>query len=208
MKTKLTIRSAMPEDAEVGAQLICMAMGEVAVFLFGFHNPDRAREVVEKLFANGNNRFSHQFADMAIVDGNAVGLLFSCSGEEVKQLSTPMVWQTMRIYNPLEFLLFLRNTVPLVGGKEAEADEYFISDLAVLPEFQKKGIGTLLLAHAEDKAKAERLKKCSLTVAIDNNNALKLYQRIGYQIVENIKFKQLSRHTNHRGSYRMVKILE
>lgn len=207
MNQKVTIRSAMPADAEVGAQLMCIAMGEVANFLFGFHNPDRAREVIEKLFANKNNRFSHQFVDMAIVDGNVVGLLLSCSGKEVRRLSMPMAWQTMRIYNPLEFIHFLRNTVPLVGRKEAEPDEYFISDLAVLPEFRGNGIGTLLLAHAEEKARVKRLKKCSLTVAIGNDNALSLYQHLGYQVTEIIEFKQLSRHTNRRGSYRMVKIL-
>lgn len=60
--------------------------------------------------------------------------------------------------------------------------------LAVLPSFQRKGIGGRLLAHvidvAERVAPASRIGQLRLTVAEDNVGAQRLYARTGFRIVE------------------------
>jgi ribosomal protein S18 acetylase RimI-like enzyme len=60
--------------------------------------------------------------------------------------------------------------------------------LAVLPAFQKKGIGSRLLAHvidvAERVAPASRIAQLRLTVAEDNTGAQRLYTRAGFHIIE------------------------
>lgn len=56
-----------------------------------------------------------------------------------------------------------------------------VSDLAVFPEFRGRGIGTLLLAAAEERAWALGLARLSLTCFERNEGALRLYLRLGFR---------------------------
>ena len=60
--------------------------------------------------------------------------------------------------------------------------------LAVLPAFQRRGIGSKLLAHvievAERVAPSSRISALRRTVAETNVAAQRLYERAGFRIVE------------------------
>lgn len=60
--------------------------------------------------------------------------------------------------------------------------------LAVLPNYQRKGIGTKLLDHvievAERVAPASHISQLRLTVAENNTGAQRLYARNGFHVVE------------------------
>jgi ribosomal protein S18 acetylase RimI-like enzyme len=60
--------------------------------------------------------------------------------------------------------------------------------LAVLPAFQKKGIGSKLLEHvidvAERVAPASHISQLRLTVAEHNTGAQRLYTRTGFHVVD------------------------
>lgn len=71
------------------------------------------------------------------------------------------------------------------SGKQVVAD---LLALAVLPIFQKKGIGSGLLDHvievAERVAPSSHISQLRLTVAEDNTGAQRLYARTGFRIVD------------------------
>jgi ribosomal protein S18 acetylase RimI-like enzyme len=60
--------------------------------------------------------------------------------------------------------------------------------LAVLPAYQRRGIGSKLLMHvievAERVAPASHISQLRLTVAEDNRDAQRLYARTGFQMVD------------------------
>jgi ribosomal protein S18 acetylase RimI-like enzyme len=60
--------------------------------------------------------------------------------------------------------------------------------LAVLPSFQRRGVGTRLLHHvievAERVAPSSRISSLRLTVAETNTGAQRLYARHGFRIVD------------------------
>jgi len=70
--------------------------------------------------------------------------------------------------------------------KEVVAD---LLALAVLPAFQRHGIGSTLLAHvievAERVAPSSHITQLRLTVSEDNTGAQRLYARTGFRIVDN-----------------------
>jgi ribosomal protein S18 acetylase RimI-like enzyme len=72
------------------------------------------------------------------------------------------------------------------GGKQQVVADLLA--LAVLPLFQRKGIGSKLLAHvidvAERVAPASHISQLRLTVAENNVGAQRLYARSGFHIVE------------------------
>ena len=55
-----------------------------------------------------------------------------------------------------------------------------VHDLAVLDEFQGRGIGGALLAHVEQEARARNCCKVTLEVHDSNTGAKKLYRKVGF----------------------------
>jgi len=55
-----------------------------------------------------------------------------------------------------------------------------IWQVAVHPALQSLGIGTALLAYAEQRIRARRIDTARLSVEQDNPRARKLYERLGY----------------------------
>jgi ribosomal protein S18 acetylase RimI-like enzyme len=89
---------------------------------------------------------------------------------------------------------------------ETYRDEYYLANMAVFPDFQGRGIGSGLLAHAESKARDAGLKKCSLIVDTENPSARRLYERFGYQVVFTKTYPGPAEEA-HAGYHRMVKEL-
>ncbi|MBN2442989.1 MAG: GNAT family N-acetyltransferase [Spirochaetales bacterium] len=56
-----------------------------------------------------------------------------------------------------------------------------IHDLAVLPDFRKKGLGRQLLQTVETFSLSENMGRITLEVRRDNTYARNLYQQMGYQ---------------------------
>ena len=57
-----------------------------------------------------------------------------------------------------------------------------ISDLAVLPDFEGKGIGKALLGHAEQFARDHRCERLQLAVFPGNERARRVYEAAGYAV--------------------------
>ena len=61
------------------------------------------------------------------------------------------------------------------------APMYVLSDLFVIPEVRRKGVGTLLLQSAVETARATGAVRLELATAITNVSAQRLYESLGWQ---------------------------
>jgi ribosomal protein S18 acetylase RimI-like enzyme len=95
----------------------------------------------------------------------------------------------------------------LIGIKEVEIDEYFISNLAVLPERQGRGLGKFLLQQVENQAMELGFHKLSLTVDVENPRAISLYQQTGFRLIQTIEIEPLRKLIGYGGFHRMLKDL-
>ena len=73
------------------------------------------------------------------------------------------------------------------GNAEIDAesleDELYIDTVSIDPAFRGKGIGSQLFAFAEIVAKQQHSPKLSLNVETQKEPAIRLYKRLGYEIV-------------------------
>jgi GNAT superfamily N-acetyltransferase len=86
-------------------------------------------------------------------------------------------------YPDAEYLVILKDD-RLVGRLyiQRQDDEIRVMDIALLPEFQKQGIGSTLMAQILDEA---TLTHRPVTIHVERfNPALHLYQRLGFRFVE------------------------
>jgi ribosomal protein S18 acetylase RimI-like enzyme len=118
-----------------------------------------------------------------------------------------MAWQLIQVYGWLGAVRFVQRSRPCMGLKEAEPDDYYVFSLAVHPDYQNNGIGWQLLAHAERKARAAGLPRCVLGVTIDNDRAIRFYERHGYRYLETVRTPVLEKKIGYKGYQRMAKNL-
>jgi len=199
MTARIRIRVAVPGDAPFAASLIYLSLGSLADHLFG-QRKEKIEKLLVKLFARNAGRFGYQYAFVAELDDDPVGLLIASRGADINRLNLETIPHLIKVLGFANAVRFVWRAVTLPGGREAEDDEFFISNLGILPSMQGCSLGSQLLEHAEQLARENNLLKCSLIVGWHNTSARRLYERIGYQIVEAVKDE------NH-GYYRMAKAL-
>ncbi|MFJ7183147.1 GNAT family N-acetyltransferase [Lysinibacillus xylanilyticus] len=187
----------------VGAKLNVMALEYMAFPLAGSEEKNKVEGTFRTLWRQENNRFSHQYAYEAQMDGKTLGMITCYPIPVLNRLPWPTFKQLLSIrklglviYN----ILNIKMLYSMITMKEGEDDEFHIGTIALLPESRGLGVGTRLIKFAEERACLQGFAKCSLTVKKENHLAIKLYKRMGYQITGEINKPKLS-------LYKMVKNL-
>jgi ribosomal protein S18 acetylase RimI-like enzyme len=202
MIVPLQIRPACSSDASFAAKLMYLTMGSLADYLFKQDVPS-IESSLARLFSRNAGRFGYQVTAIAETEGDPVGMIVACEGSKLNRINLktfPHFFPALGIKNTLGLLM---RGVTLPGGAEAKKDEYYISNLGILPSAQGRGFGSQLLQYAEQTARACGLSKCSLIVSSHNDGAHRLYERTGYRVVESVPDQN-----EIPGYYRMVKTLQ
>lgn len=71
--------------------------------------------------------------------------------------------------------------------KKKLANTGIIWALRVLPPFQRLGIGTGLIRISEEYLKSKHYSICEICVEKDNSSARRLYERLGYSLISEIR---------------------
>ena len=190
--------------SEFGGKLNCIALEYMAYPLVGSKDLELIEITFKQLWKFGFNRFSHKFAYEAQINEKTVGMITCYPVPVMNKLEWPTIKTlfNLRKWSLLgHSLLHFQEALSMASLKEGREDEYHIGTIATLPESRGYGIGSKLISFAEEQAKINHYDKCSLTVKQENGPALKLYEWLGYEIVDLIQKKPYS-------LYRMVKNLK
>lgn len=93
--------------------------------------------------------------------------------------AVPVEWLFIKKLGFLRALYAL--TILSVIDHPVGYDELYISDVAVHPKHQRRGIARTMLAHARTEAQRLNLHSLCLYVSANNSAACALYQSAGYQ---------------------------
>jgi ribosomal protein S18 acetylase RimI-like enzyme len=201
MNSELEIRPATSADASFAALLIHLSMDSLADHLFA-QKAETVDAMISKLFVRNAGRFGYKDAFIAELEEKSVGLLIAARGADVNRLNLETIPHLIAVLGLIKAIGFVWRAVTLPGGREAYDDELYIANLGILPSMQGRSLGSGLLVYAEELARKYSLMKCSLIVGWHNTDARRLYERVGYQIVETVQDE-----IEHRGYYRMLKAL-
>ncbi len=82
-------------------------------------------------------------------------------------------------------LLAAERNGELIGyaGLMTVLDEGYISNVAVKPEYRRKGVGRRLMEELESRARERNLSFLTLEVRQSNSPAIELYDQCGFQVV-------------------------
>ncbi|NBP30465.1 MAG: GNAT family N-acetyltransferase, partial [Flavobacteriia bacterium] len=168
-------------------------------FLFG-KNPKAIKQIVE-LIQQEENAFSYQHIHVYL-DGDSIkGLILSYRPSSIDKKRENQVYS--EVFSTLQLLILWLKSIllnPILNKKEI--DGIYIQNISVSAAARGEGIGSKLLNALENDAKQKNINALWLDVALDNPNAKRLYERMGFETVSK-HFILFSK----EGFYRMKKIV-
>ncbi len=145
-------------------------------FRLGFRNTDD----FIKTFVNSVGKSS---CLTALVNGQVAGILTIQSAED--EFFDIDLGELFTSFNPIRAVRILLNLSLLSSGfgtqEIPKSQQLIIDTLAVDDAFRGQGIGTLLLARAEAKARSTGKRFLTLDVISENEGAIRLYERVGFE---------------------------
>ena len=71
--------------------------------------------------------------------------------------------------------------ISVTGGRHDIRGTLRLLGLDVGPRFRRRGVGTALVRGVEDRARRDGLPSVRLEVAVENDVAISLYEKLGYR---------------------------
>jgi ribosomal protein S18 acetylase RimI-like enzyme len=162
-------RTATREDCYELARLFRIASGGVADYMWSRLAPKypglTPLEIGARRFAREEGNFSYKNCVVAEQDGAVIGMLFTFPIEEGQEADDEPADPILKPYEELE-----------IPGS------FYICALALLPEFRGRGVGTEMLSIARKQARERGFGTLSLLVFEQNEGALRLYERNGFEV--------------------------
>ena len=176
----LIIRKGKIEDARDFSHLILLSAPVFFPSLFG----DNVSEVMENLFRYPGNIFSFEHSYFVEMEKKIAGMVLGYTWKERDQeeLNTGFLLFKYLGWDILTRVPYLLRVQSILG--KLVAGDYYISNIAVYPEFRGCGLGTSLLKKMEEEAVERGCKMIVLDVEADNRGAIRLYQKLGYNAGE------------------------
>jgi ribosomal protein S18 acetylase RimI-like enzyme len=169
-------------------------------FNFYFKSRKGAAKRIRKLITTVNNSWSYKNIYVATGSENQVyGILSAYSEGEVNTTTDFKVYfKNLSFFDALKFLML--DIGDIRAGADLNNGDFYLSDLAVDLKCRGRGIGTFILKNSIDLAKEKRCKRVVLDVDMENEGALRLYKRLGFEIFNRKSFKWFG---GEKGVYNM-----
>ncbi|WP_333663380.1 GNAT family N-acetyltransferase [Chishuiella changwenlii] len=165
-------RKATKEDYPFIAKTMMLAMDKIVYEFIGENNYEEAIRFLEELIQAEDNQYSYQNTVIVEYDNKPAGSTTFYDGAYLDQLRQPVLDLLKQKYN--------REINP---ENETQAGEVYIDTIAVLNEFQGKGIGSKILDYLIEEITVNQHKNLGLLVDYKNPNAQKLYENKGFVVV-------------------------
>lgn len=194
-----TLTPATPERAREGAELAFLAGEKLIPAIFG---PD-ALAFWEKAFRHRRCGFSYEHSWFLDINGKPLGIAvgYDYQTQKKEELRTFLI-----MLKCLKWTFFTqRNELRQSGEIMAKINEgdYYLSNLAVYPEYRGQGYGTMIMDSMEDMAAEAGCQRMVLDAEVVKERTLHFYKRRGYEVEETLPV--LKTRSGDFALYRMVK---
>ena len=183
----VTIRRATPDDARFVPPLIYSS--GPAAFDFVFEHPTRggAQGFLEYAFTRERGEFGYRNHTVADLDGEVIGVGAAWSGDAAWGEMSAIVMQIIRTYGSgapgvIRRGLQLESALP-----PPKKDMQYIGHLGVAPDARSKGVGSQMIELFLEEGRRRGKSKAVLDVSVENHEAQRLYERLGFMVTEQIE---------------------
>lgn len=184
LRDTLYFRPAHPNDAETAVPLIYSSGPQFYDYVFGT-NHIQVHNFLCHMFATGSHMFGYQRYTVATLHEQVVAIGAFYVGTQIPSVDWIMVWQATRSFGLAALPGIAWRGLKLRSyATHADAATEIFANVAVAETWQEQGIGSALLQRQIDLARQKGRKRCRLNVAVSNPGAQRLYERLGFRVVE------------------------
>lgn len=174
---------------------------DARTFKFYFKTKENATKKIKKLINAGKNNLGHE--NIYIVtkedEKEIFGLLMASKGsEESIKRDFKTYFRTLNPYDALKFVLF--DIVDNMILSDLDDHDFYLGAVAVNEDCRGKGIGTFILGKSLEIARKKNCKRVVLDVDLENEGALRLYERFGFKIFNKKSIRWFS---GEKGAFNM-----
>jgi ribosomal protein S18 acetylase RimI-like enzyme len=168
------IREATKTDAPFVAFLLVQAMEHLAKFFTSNAGIEEEINLFETFFLQKGNQYSFENTIVCEIDEKVLGSSNGYDGGRLLELREPF----------FNYIKLKYNVRFPISDDETEPGEFYVDCISVFPEEQGKGIGSQLLKAMIDKGRQLNFKKIGLIVDVNNQDAKRLYTKVGFKSVK------------------------
>ncbi len=141
-----------------------------------------ATQNIKELVKAGGNSLGHENIHVINHQGDVLGILVSFIGRETSFWSDFKAYY--KILNSYDFLKYIikGTLINKLLTADLGENEYYLSNIAIDANFRGQGIGSYILENAVKLAENIGCRRVILDVTMDNEGALRLYERFGFKI--------------------------
>ena len=175
MSMEYSIRPATVEDAREIARLIEISSDGVAVIEWAEAAAEEDVEpldIGERTYRNPEGDYSWRNCTIVEKDGKVAGMLlaFAMPKATPRDPAQRPTRDDANVFAPYMYL--------------EEPDSWYICGVAFYPEHRGQGLGTKLMRVVNDQARQNGFKTLSLVAFTQNEGSVRLYKRLGYEVVD------------------------
>ena len=169
------MRQAGSDDARDIAKLIAISSDGIAMIEWqeqALTEQSDALDVAERLYQIPQQDYSYSNTTMTESPGEIAGMLltFAMPSAPPRNPENRPGADNENVFAPYIYL--------------EEPNSWYICGVAFYPQHRGKGLGTRLMELANEQAKEKGFSKLSLVALEQNTGAVRLYERLGYEVVD------------------------
>lgn len=192
----LVIRQARADDVEAAVPLIHSSGPETFNYVFDVPGRGTALDFLSSAFVEAVGPFSFSLHTAVELDGRIVGVGAGYDGHQTVPHTPIAIRQILGFYGIWRSLGVIRRGLAVERiVRPPHGDLFYIGHLGIVRQHRGRGIGSILVDHLLAEATERGRQTAALDVSVENPNAQRLYERMGFEITEEI-FCRLS---NDRG---------
>ncbi len=176
----IVLRAAKPTFDE---GLVCARyLDEAAEGFNRFWLGRRAEHIIAKAYIQPNNSYSFQNVTFAEHDKQIVGMALGFTAEQHRHFSDQPLNEAAG-HHALRMTAVRMLLAPLFRILETIADgDFYLLAIATDKELRGEGVGSVLMDSTEERARASSSTRLSLDVSAKNEDARRLYERLGMTV--------------------------
>jgi len=160
------------------AEIIYEADSETFDFFFG--NKKNASQKIGILVQEGDNNLGYQQIYVVTNDQEIVGVMVYSAGKKMGNIQElKVLFHNFNILDSLRFIMI--EIIDNIFLSRLEEDDFYYAIVAVDENSRGQGIGSFILEEGIKLAREKGCRRAVLDVDIENEGALRLYQRVGFR---------------------------